>query len=366
MSQNTAFDSSNTQLRVVVIGAAGYGGAELVSILLDHPRAKLVGLFGSAKREAEGAKPQLFSDIFTRFRGRLDLPVRVTDRAAIAALSPDAIFLATPHEVSESLAGELSGVAPCILDLSAAFRFKDPAAYPAHYGFTHSHPELLSKAVYGLPELFRSQLPCAALIGVPGCYPTSAILPLAPLARAGAIARDEHGKPRRVIIDATSGVSGAGRALKQGSLFCEVSLQPYGVFTHRHNPEIDVYSGTPTLFTPHLGAYDRGILSTIHVDLAPGWDQARIDALYQSTYAHEPFIRLCRKGTWPSVADVRGTNYCDFAWAVDPSHPHLIIASAIDNLVKGAAGQAVQAMNARFGLDERSGLLSVRGTEVGA
>jgi N-acetyl-gamma-glutamyl-phosphate reductase len=348
---------SAAPLRIAVVGAAGYGGAELVSILLSHPRTKVVGLFGSAKREENG-KTQRFSEVFTRFRGRLDLPVLATDVQAIAALKPDAVFLATPHEVSESLAGQLLPHTSCVLDLSAAFRFKAAGAYPKHYGFTHSHPDLLAKAVYGLPELFRSQLGGASLIAVPGCYPTSAILPLAPLAKAGAIALEPSGKPRRVIIDATSGVSGAGRALKLNSLFCEVSLQPYGVFTHRHNPEIDCYAGTPTLFTPHLGCYDRGILSTIHVDLAPGWDQARIAALYQSTYANEPFVRLCPSGVWPSVADVRHTNFCDFGWAVDPANPHMIIASAVDNLVKGAAGQAVQAMNARFGMEETLGLLA--------
>lgn len=349
--------SATPPLRVAVVGAAGYGGAELVSLLLAHPRATVVGLFGSAKRE-EGGKSQQFSEVFTRFRGRLDLPVRATDVDAIAALKPDAVFLATPHEASESLAGKLLDVTACVLDLSAAFRFKDAAAYPRHYGFTHSHPELLAKAVYGLPELFRISLPGANLIAVPGCYPTSAILPLAPLARAGAIQRGADGVARRVIIDSTSGVSGAGRALKQSSLFCEVSLQAYGVFAHRHNPEIDAYAGTPTLFTPHLGAYERGILSTIHVELAPEWKADRIAELYAKTYSGEPFVRLCPPGVWPSLADVRGTNFCDFGWAVEPGGTHMIIESAIDNLVKGAAGQAVQAMNARFGFEETLGILA--------
>ena len=356
-SVRTSSESADRPLRVAVVGAAGYGGAELVSLLLGHPRTTVVGLFGSAKRD-EGGKSQQFSEVFTRFRGRLDLPVRATDVDAIAALKPDAVFLATPHEASESLAGKLLGVTSCVLDLSAAFRFADPAAYPKHYGFTHSHPELLTRAVYGLPELFRDKLPGANLIAVPGCYPTSAILPLAPLARAGAIERNAAGSPRRVIIDSTSGVSGAGRALKQNSLFCEVSLQAYGVFNHRHNPEIDLYAGTPTLFTPHLGAYERGILSTIHVDLAPGWDADRIRSLYQDAYSNEPFVRLCPSGVWPSIADVRTTNFCDFGWALETSGSHLIIESAIDNLVKGAAGQAVQAMNARFGFAETTGILA--------
>jgi len=342
-------------LRIAIVGAGGYSGAELVNILLRHPRAEIVGLFGSSKRD-EGPQ-QLLEDIFPRFRGRLKLPVTAAEPGAIAALKPDAVFLATPHEASEALASPLLKTGACVLDLSAAFRFRDAGVYPLHYGFAHTHPDLLATAVYGLPELFRSQLPSAKLIAVPGCYPTSAILPLAPLVREGAIAKDSHGRLRRPIIDATSGVSGAGRSAKVGSLFCEVSLQPYGVLKHRHQPEIDTYAGVETVFTPHLGSFDRGILSTIHVELASDWTAEKVRTLYEKTYAHERFVRLCAPGIFPAIADVCGSNYCDFGWALDEKHGHLIIASAIDNLVKGAAGQAVQAMNARFGLDEGWGLL---------
>lgn len=347
--------SAPSPLKIAVVGAGGYSGAELVTILLRHPYAEIVGLFGSSKRD-EGPQ-QLLEDVFPRFRGRLKLPVTAADPATIAALKPDAVFLATPHEASEALALPLLKSGTCVLDLSAAFRFRDAEIYPVHYGFTHTHPDLLAAAVYGLPELFRAQLPSAKLIAVPGCYPTSAILPLAPLVRKDAIARDSHGKLRRPIIDATSGVSGAGRSAKVGSLFCEVSLQPYGVLKHRHQPEIDTYAGVETVFTPHLGSFDRGILSTIHVELASGWTGDKVRALYEEIYAHEPFVRLCAPGIFPAVADVRGSNFCDFGWALDEKHGHLIIASAIDNLVKGAAGQAVQAMNAHFGLDEGCGLL---------
>jgi len=356
MPNQVSHQPGTGEIRIAIIGAGGYGGAELVSILLAHPRAKVVGLFGSAKREENG-KSQSLSDIFPRFRGMLDLPVLATDIAAIADLKPDAVFLATPHEASESLVPGLLEVGTRVFDLSAAYRFKDGSVYPPYYGFSHSHPALLARAVYGLPELFRDQLRGADLIAVPGCYPTSAILPLAPLAKAGAIALDANQNPRRPIIDSTSGVSGAGRSLKQSSLFCEVSLQPYSVFKHRHNPEIDAYAAVPTVFTPHLGAYDRGILSTIHVELAPEWNLGRVSQLFHQTYDSEPFVRLCKFGVWPAIADVRGTNFCDVGWAVDEAHHHLIIASAIDNLVKGAAGQAVQAMNACFGFPETWGLL---------
>jgi N-acetyl-gamma-glutamyl-phosphate reductase len=340
----------------VVIGAGGYSGAELVSILLGHPQAQVVGLFASAKREAEG-KTASFSDTFPRFRGRLDLPVRATSIPDVAALAPDAVFLATPHEASLELAPQLLEKGLKVFDLSAAFRLKDASLYPLHYAFTHTHTGLLDAAVFGLPELFRDKIAKADLIAVPGCYPTSAILPLAPLAKAGAIAKDEQGRPRRPIIDSISGVSGAGRKAEQRLLFCEVSVQPYGVLKHRHNPEIDAYAGVPTVFTPQIGPYDRGIVSTIHVDLAKGWDLARVSATLRAAYEKEGFIRLCPPGVWPGAADVSGTNFCDIAWAVDEAHSHLIIVSALDNLVKGAAGQAVQCMNIRSRLPETAGLL---------
>lgn len=336
--------------RIAVIGAGGYSGAELVELLVGHPGVEVVGLFGSARRESEGG-PSSYAKVFPRFRGVMDLPLRATSPDAVASVNPDAIFLATPHEASMELAGALLEKIPqsVVLDLSAAFRFKDAGVYPAYYGGPHEHPELLARAVYGLPEINRDAIRTASLIGVPGCYPTSAILALKPLVDAGAIGSG------RVIIDSCSGVSGAGRSLTQKSLFCEVSYQPYGVFAHRHQPEIEAYAGTPVVFTPHLGCWDRGIVSTIHVELAEGWDESRVRETLSRAYANEPFVRLCEKGEWPSVLDVTRTNFCDIGLAARDGH--LILVSAIDNLTKGAAGQAVQCMNIRLGMDETAGLL---------
>lgn len=334
------------KVRVAIVGAGGYSGAELVSLLLGHSDVEIVGLFGSAKRAGE-----TFAESWPKFRGRMDLPVRATNLDELEKLGADALFLATPHEASVELAPELLSHGGVVFDLSGGFRFKDPAIYPAYYGFEHKHAGLLSEAVFGLPELFRAKIKGGRLISVPGCYPTSAILPLAPLARAGAV------KPgTRPIIDSTSGVSGAGRSAVQKNLFCEVSLQAYNVFKHRHNPEIDAYAGCRTLFTPHVGAFDRGILSTIHVELASGWTGDRVSEALREAYAREAFVRLCPPGVWPAVGDVRMTNFCDLGWAVDENHSHLIIESAIDNLGKGAAGQAVQCLNVRFGLAEGTGL----------
>ncbi len=344
-------------VRVVVIGASGYSGAELVSLLLGHPTAHIVGLFGSGKAEKAGGPPPSFEKTFGRFRGVLNLPVMATDVAAVAGLKPDAVFLCTPHEASLELAPQLRAKGLVVLDLSAAYRLQDMAAFTKFYALEHRDVALLRTAVFGLPELFRAGIARAELIAVPGCYPTSVILPLAPLVRAGAIRKDATGALIRPIIDATSGISGAGRKAEQRLLFCEVSQQAYGVFKHRHQPEIDAYAGTPTIFTPHTGPYDRGILSTIHVELAEGWNEDRVRGTLEAAYAPELFVRLCDAGVWPGVADVRGTNFCDIACAADSSG-HLIISSAIDNLVKGAAGQAVQCMNIRLGQPEGAGLLA--------
>ena len=341
--------------RAVIIGAGGYTGAELAAILLRHPHAELVGLFNSGRA---GGPVRGFDELFPRFRGEIDLPVLPLDLDAVASLAPDAVFLCTPHEASASLAPALLERALLTLDLSAAFRLPDAALYPKHYAFEHERPDLLGEAVYGLPERTRAAIAGARLIAVPGCYPTGAILPIAPLVDAGAI------RPgTRPIIDSTSGVSGAGRTPSERTHLCEVSQQPYGVLNHRHQPEIAAHAGTPVVFTPHLGPFDRGILSTIHVELADGWDRARVGAALDAAYADEPFVRLLPAGQWPSVGAVRGTNYLDLAFAVDTSHAagaHLILVSAIDNLVKGASGQAVQCMNIRLGLPETAGLLPER------
>lgn len=339
-------------VRCAVVGAAGYSGAELVSILLDHPAAHLSGAFGSSRRA--GDQPTRLDALFPRFARRTDVVVRVAEVAAILADSPDVVFLATPNEVSHELAAALLAARAdvVVIDLSGAYRLKDASLYPRYYGFEHTNPALLAEAVYGLPERHRAALRTARLIANPGCYPTSAILALAPFVDAGALRLDT-----RPVVDAISGVSGAGRTADLRTHFCEVSVQPYNVLKHRHNPEIDVYAGARVVFTPHLGPYDRGIVSTIHATLVPGWNGERVRTLLDETYAREHFVRLLPRGTWPSVAAVRGTNWCDLNAEVDETDGHLVLVSAIDNLVKGAAGQAVQCLNVRFGLPETAGLV---------
>ncbi|MEC9372900.1 MAG: N-acetyl-gamma-glutamyl-phosphate reductase [Planctomycetota bacterium] len=345
--------SSQHEINAVVVGAAGYSGGELVGHLLSHPGVNVVGLFATDRRAGDDGHPS-FGSLFPRWRGATDLAVESTSVEAILALEPDVVFLATPVEASLELAGALRDAgkaAPVVIDISAAFRLKQVDVFAKHYGLTHPREDLLERAVYGMCELNRKQIAGADLIACPGCYPTSAILPLAALTAAGAI--DGSG---RVIIDSTSGVSGAGRSASAKTHFCEVSLAPYAVLSHRHQPEIDAYCGAKTIFTPHLGAFDRGILSTIHAELNAGWTEKKVRAALEKQYGDEAFVRILPRGEWPSVAGVRGTNCCDIGFAVDEESGHLVLVSAIDNLVKGAAGQAVQCMNIRFSFPETAGL----------
>lgn len=343
--------SSLSTVRAIVVGASGYSGAEAAGLLLRHPSAELVGVFGSVRRggNAEEA-PARLDELHPRFAGGTDLRVGAYDASSALALKPDVAFLATPHEVSEQIAGELLSAGVVVIDISAAFRFRDASQYARAYGHEHGAPGLLERAVYGIPEINRSAIRSAGLIACAGCYPTSVILALRPLAKAGAI-----DWTRRPIIDSTSGVSGAGRGLSQAALFCEVSLAPYKVLSHRHQPEISEQLGGPVYFTPHLGAFERGILSTMHVELLGSFDAGSARKLLEEVYGGEAFVRVLPEGRWPSVAAVRHTNRCDIGVAGD-EEGHLIVVSAIDNLVKGAAGQAVQCMNVRFGFPEGASL----------
>ena len=334
-------------LNVVVIGATGYAGSELVSILLGHPEVHIALLTGSA-RVAETARD--LSDLHPRFRGGPPLPIENLDLDAIEALQPDAVLLATPHDASLELATWLHDRGIRVLDLSAAFRLRDCSLYPSHYDFEHDRPDLLEIATYGLAELNATKIRDSMLIAVPGCYPTSFLLPVVPLVEAGIIDVLEP-----AIIDATSGVSGAGRKAQTQTSYCEVSLQAYGALNHRHQPEMASHAGLDVLFTPHLGAFERGILSTIHLKLTEQATATDARDVLESTYSGEASVVVLPSGQWPSVAAVRGTNRCDIGLIGAPTHGRLMISSAIDNLVRGAAGQAVQCLNLSCGLPINTG-----------
>ncbi len=345
---------THSALPTAVVGAAGYSGAELVSLLAQHPFVHVVGLYGSGQRS--GDEP--FAAVHPRLRGVVDARIERADAEAIVASGAQVAFLCTPHEASESLAPALLKAGLVVLDLSAAFRLRDASLYPTHYGFEHAHAALLDQAAYGLAELNAPAIEHAQLIAVPGCYPTSVILPVRPLIERGWV------RSERVIVDATSGVSGAGRTPAVKNLFCEVSMQAYGVLAHRHEPEMAQETGADVLFTPHLGCWDRGILSTIHADMNSGVTVDQCRSALAEQYAHSPFVRVLPAGSWPSVASVERTNFCDVGVGGCDRREHIVLSCAIDNLVKGAAGQAVQCMNLRFGWPESTGLGLSRGCAV--
>jgi len=333
--------------RVALVGVGGYAGQEALRLVLAHPRLELSGLFGSSDT---AGKP--LAEVVPAFRGLTSETIRETSASSITETDAEIAILATPHELSMRLAPELIAAGVKVFDLSGAFRLSDASLYPTYYGFTHETSDLLLAAIYGLPELVGDRIREAKLVSVPGCYATSVILPVAPLVREGVLDTS-----RPVIVDATSGVSGAGRAANARTSFCEVSQSAYGVGFHRHTPEMAQYTGVDIVFTPHLGPYDRGILSTIHADVEPGVTRDRVVKALESAYKDQPFVRVLPAGQWPTVNGVRHTNMIDIGVHVDERRHHLILISAIDNLLKGASGQGIQAINTHFGWDQRLGLL---------
>lgn len=338
---------STSKKRAAILGATGYTGVELLRLLAAHPFIDVV--YATGDSQAGQRIASLYPNLAFAYP---DLVAEEHDAARIAGL--DVVFLCTPHESSLELVPELVGKVGVVVDLSAAFRLTDAAQYPTWYGFTHTHPELLSTAVYGLPEVYRSQLASAKLIATPGCYVTAATLALRPLVSAGLI---EH---KGVIVDAASGVSGAGKALKASSMFCTVDedFTAYGLVSHRHTPEMQQLIGAELLFTPHLAPMNRGILATCYarpVSSASTTDDM-LEAL-KSAYANEPFVVVSE--TIPSTKATLGTNAVHITARVDTRTGHVIVISALDNLTKGASGGAVQAANVALGFDETSGLSAV-------
>jgi len=333
-------------LNTLIVGATGYAGAELALYLNRHPHMNITGLTVSAQSADAG---KLLSDLHPQLKGIVDLPVLPLENVAEAAKGVDVVFLATAHEVSHDLAPQFLAAGCVVFDLSGAFRVKDPAFYTQYYGFEHQHQDWLDKAVYGLAEWQADKLKDAQLVAVPGCYPTAAQLAIKPLLEKQLLNQDQW-----PVINATSGVSGAGRKASLGTSFCEVSLHAYGIFNHRHHPEISTHLGTPVIFTPHLGSFPRGILATITCRLKPGVSAEQVTEAFQSAYANKPLVRLYDKGM-PALKNVVGLPFCDIGYAVQGEH--VIIVAAEDNLLKGASAQAVQCLNLRFGFPETTSLV---------
>ncbi len=337
-------------IRVGIVGATGYTGAELVRILSSHPDVSITLL---TSRQHAGIA---FQKIYPAMAHKVDLICESFDYRRIED-RVDVVFMALPHQLPMEYVPEILRLGKKVIDLSADFRFSDPARYEAAYQ-PHKAKEFLSNAVYGLSEIFTREIKEARLIGNPGCYPTSVLLPLFPLLQAGLLNTDT------LIADAKSGVSGAGRSTTLTTHFCEVneSFKAYKVGNHRHNPEMDeklsIAAGKPVhiTFVPHLLPLTRGMETTIYAELAEGVDSGEILECLTNFYAGRPFVRITENNRPPDTLHVKGTNFCDIGLAIEKNSRRIILMSVIDNLVKGASGQAVQNMNLMMGLDETRGL----------
>lgn len=328
-------------LRIALVGAAGYTGAELLRLLHTHPAVEVSGLFG----KSAAGKP--LAESLPSFAGVPLPPVEAFE--ARAAAQADFVFLAVPHGAAQTFAAALLAEGARVIDLSADHRFDDPAFYAAVYG-AHAHPESLAHTVYGLPERNRARIRAARLVGCPGCYPTSVILATAPALDAGLVEAE-------VIADCKSGVSGAGRDPSAGTHFPETSegLHAYKTLDHRHAPEMSrALAGVRVHFVPHLIPMNRGILATVYLRLKPGRTLAEVRSVYEKAYENEYFVTVLPPGQHPDTRHVRGTNRCQIG--LFAAGDLLVVQSVIDNLGKGAAGQAVQCLNAMAGLPEETGL----------
>lgn len=342
----------NTSVQTAVVGATGYAGYELARLLLRHPR---VGETVFYLREPNGAR--CLTEIFPALRGWGEAPVRQLSAEAVAAQGAQVAFLATPHEASIETVPELLQSGLRVVDLSGAFRFHSGDTLAEWYRLEPPEPALLRRAVYGLPELYGAQVMDADLVANPGCYPTAVILGLRPLLDAGLIARG-----RGIVCDCKSGTSGAGKEPRRDTHFCEVNenFRAYKLFSHQHTPEVLEHlrlGPGDMMFSTHLLPLSRGILATLYAWLDAPATAEDIEALYRACYADRKLVRVSPAGKLPELHHVVNTNFCDIGFALDSSGQRLMVVSCLDNLGKGAAGQAVQNFNLMVGTEEAEGLL---------
>ncbi len=339
-------------IKAAILGATGYTGSELVRLIQGHPKIELLFL------SSESSTGEAYSKIHPQFRERINIELQPLS-IDLLPNSVELVFCALPHGQSAAVVPALLDRGLKVIDLSSDYRLKDPTLYQSWYDLNHPHPLLLSSAVYGISELYQDQIMAAKLIANPGCYPTSIILGLAPLLSSG-LANLET-----IIIDSKSGVSGAGRTPKQPFHFpdCTENFKAYRVLSHQHTPEIEQELGrlagekVTITFTPHLVPMIRGIFSTIYTKLLKKVSIEELTAIYADYYRESFFIRILDQNSLPETRFIRGTNYCDLALRFDRRTGFLVIMSAIDNLIKGASGQAIQNMNISYGWPEETGLL---------
>ena len=339
-------------IKIGIAGASGYTGLELIRLLVGHPGVELTVL------TSETFQGQNIAEVFPSLNGIVDLELRPLDNNI--AKDCQVLFLALPHTMAMSKLPDYLQSDCKIIDLSADYRLKDPKAYTDWYSVTHTNPELLEKAVYGLPELHRQAIQSAQLVANPGCYPTSVVLALAPLLKTDWVDLDS------IISDSKSGVSGAGRKPSLTTHYAEVNegVSPYSLADHRHTPEMEqelsTLAGKPMrlTFSPHLIPMTRGMLSTVYINLNQTITDEKLVEHYRNFYKGESFIRVLNPGSFASSQHVLSSNFCDIGLKVDSRNQRLIITSALDNLIKGASGQAVQNMNIILDLDEKTGLMA--------
>ena len=337
--------------QIAVVGVTGYTGLELARILLRHPQLHAPVFY---VRETNGAR--CLAELFPQFRGWGEAPLRPLSVDAITSSNAGAAFLATPHEVSAELAPSLLNAGLRVVDLSGAFRFRDAETFTSWYKLPAPHADWLAESVYGIPELYSQEIANARLVANPGCYATSVILALRPLAEAGSIAEGSS-----IVCDCKSGASGAGKDPRRDLHFVEVdeNFKAYNLFSHRHTPEILEHTGLPedrVIFSTHLLPLARGILSTIYVTLGVTHSSAEIETVFRKFYTGRPMVRIWPAGSLPELQHVAHTNFCDIGFSLDNSGKRLIVVSCLDNLGKGAAGQAVQNFNLTLGIEEQTAL----------
>jgi len=337
---------------IAVIGVTGYTGCELAKLLVRHPAVAAPTFY---VRETNGA--HCLSQLFPQLRGRSEAPLRTLSLDSITSSSAGTAFLATPHDVSAELAPALLDAGLRVIDLSGAFRFASAETFSNWYKLRAPHADRLSEAVYGLPEFYAPEIRAAKLVANPGCYATSVILALKLLAQAQMISPSQT-----VICDCKSGATGAGKELRRDLQFAEVdeNFRAYNLFSHRHTPEILEHTGLPEsqlIFSTHLLPLARGILSTIYVTLLESQTLEAIEELFREFYARKPMVRIWPAGKLPELQHAANTNFCDIGFALDSTGKKLILVSCLDNLGKGAAGQAVQNLNLMLAIDEQTGLL---------
>lgn len=337
-------------MKVAVIGASGYAGAELVGLLCQHDQVSIQHLVVSENSTSCG---KLFSELHGRWQGICDIPLQSFSKEWFEASAKqlDAVFFATPHEFSADWAHAFVEAGVKVFDLSGGFRLKNPEDYPTFYGFEHANVEALSSAKYGLAEWHQDDIAKTNLIAVPGCYPTASLLSLKPIT-----SNHFHIENSLIVVNGISGVSGAGRSASLATNFNEVSLKPYNILQHRHQPEISQEAHAQVIFNPHLAPYTRGLLATVTLQLKPEITAEQVAQAFEQAYADKPLVRLVNG--WPQIGNVANTPFADIHWQLDEEKHVLVVSCAIDNLLKGAASQALQCFNISLGLPSEYSLLA--------